>query len=118
MYIKVWDGMNGWGKPDGRGRYGDPHDLREVKTLEEVFFHGYDVEVILWEEGDPVQGSGYGCGPFAFLVLCHRAQGVLPSRWTEADEGVARSYMWGCILQGSILPLPKNKLVETEVFHV
>jgi len=90
-YIKVWDGMMNWS--------GRRQSIPEIKILLDVFFDGHPIPIRHWNLGDPVQEKGYGCGPFAFLVLCHLAQGQLPWAWSYRDEGVARSFMWGCIMR-------------------
>jgi hypothetical protein len=106
-YIKIWDGMKSWGSgrmPPGMCR------PKEIITLCDVFFGGDEVEVRLWEHGDPLQDQGHGCGPFTFLVMCFLALDQRPPGWTHHDEAVARSFLWGCILQGELYPLPELKL--------
>lgn len=106
-YIKVWDGMRTWGT--GRVAPGTRRP-QEIITLCDIFFGGDEVEVRLWEQGDPLQEEGNGCGPFAFLVICFLALGKRPTGWTHQDEAVARSFLWGGILQGELYPLPELKL--------
>ena len=103
QYVKVWDGMNMLGL-DGR-------NSKEVRTILDVFFEGEQVPVYVREPGDPVQEVGFGCGPFAFLVMCYLALGHKPRGWTSGDEGVARNYLAGCLFRGKVLPLPRMKFV-------
>lgn len=77
----------------------------------DVFFRGEKVPVRHWEEGDPVQEAGNGCGPFAFLIMCSLALGQRLHGWTSKDEGVAKNYLWACLIKGAILPLPRYKLL-------
>lgn len=107
-YIKVWDGMKTWGV--GRVAPGLWRP-QEIVTLCQVFFGGDGVELRLWEHGDPLQDQGNGCGPFAFLVMCFLSMDKRPEGWTHHDEAVARSFLWGSILQGELYPLPQLKLV-------
>lgn len=104
-YIKVWDGMKTWGQGV------NPKELPpQLDVIVEVFFRGHPVDVHLWEEGDPVQATGHGCGPFAVLILSYLTRGLRPPAWTSRDEAVARHYLWGCLLKGVILPPPKQRL--------
>lgn len=105
-YIKVWDGMRSWGT-----RGGDVGRRQEIKIIQDVFFRGADLEIIAWEDGDPLQETGYGCGPFAFLTLSYLTLGHVPRGWTARDEAVARNFLWGCIMKGELLPLPQLKLL-------
>lgn len=104
QYIKMWDGM-------AASSSAQLLNVREeLDMLREVFFGGREVETLLWQIGDPVQGAGFGCGPFAFLVMCHLAFGKAPEGWSARDEAVARNYLWGCIREGRLLPLPELKM--------
>jgi hypothetical protein len=111
-YIKVWDGMKLWQKERS------PQKILEIQSLSNVFFKGRDVPVELWRPGDPTQETGYGCGAFAFLVMSHLAQDQLPPPWTCNDEAVARSYLWGCIRNGEVLPLPQYRLQPRSLLAV
>jgi len=99
--------MDTW-KPNRRR----PRAVPEIKALLDIFFDGdgVDVPIELWSQGDPTQEKGHGCAPFAFMAMCHLAQGVIPPAWNLADEGVCRSYLWGCIMAGQVLPLPQPRL--------
>jgi hypothetical protein len=105
-YIKVWDPMMLWQLRDGR-------TVDEIKTLVEVFLDEEDqdeVDIRLWELGDPTQVGGAGCGPSAFLTMCYLFCGVRPRGWSDKDEAVTRNYMWACLISGKIEPLPRLKL--------
>lgn len=104
QYVKIWDGNKTW------QRIEDASQLLEVKTIIDVFFKGRVVDILLWEPGDPTQERGQGDAAFAFMLLCHLVQGKTPSAWTQDDEAVARSFMWGCIRHGKILPLPEQRV--------
>ena len=103
-FIKVWDGMDTW---QGQG---DPRDVRELVMLRHVLFDGRDINVLLWEPGDPTQERGHGCGAFAFMALCHLCQNKRPFAWTAGDEAVCRSFLWGSILKEELLDMPQERV--------
>ena len=107
-YLKVWDGMKIWGR--GRLRKSIP----QVKLIIEVFFRGEPTDVYLWEEGDPSQDDGHGCGPFTALTLAYLTYDLKPPAWTHLDEPVARNYLWGCLLKGAIIRPPKQRLTTVD----
>jgi len=103
--VKVWDGAKLWER-------GDPRRRDEVLTIVDVFFGGDKrVPVHVWEKGDPFYGQGNSAGAFLHLCMCYRALGMKPQEMTNCDEGIVRSYMWGCLLHGTILNVPTLKLV-------
>lgn len=103
--VKVWDGAKLWER-------GDPRKRAEITTIMDVFFGGDKrVPVFVWEKGDPLHGPCSGAGAFLYLAMCYRALGLKLQEWTTIDEGIARSYLWGCLLNGDIMHVPKLKLV-------
>lgn len=103
--VKVWDGAQVWVR-------GDPRTREEIKTIVDVFFGGDSgVPVYVWEKGDAAFGTSRGAGAFTFLTMCYRALGLKPQEWEPCDEGVARSFLWGCILHGTIVQIPKLKMM-------
>ena len=104
-YVKVWDGWHpDPGEPPCQWR-------QEIKAIREVFFSAEaPAEIILQRPGDPSQGRGFGCGPFAALTMAYLSHGMTPLPWREADEAVARHYLWACLLKRMVLPLPKQRL--------
>lgn len=102
--IKIWDGANLWAK-------GDPRKREEVKTLVDVFYSGdTSVPVYVGEKGDPSYSQCHGAGAFLFLSMCYRVLGLRPQGWGPHDEAVARSFLWTCILNGSMGKVPRVKL--------
>lgn len=53
-----------------------------------------------------------GSAAFAFYVMAHLAQDKMPHLAKPEDEGFMRNYLWGCIREGMVLPLPQIKWVE------
>lgn len=53
-----------------------------------------------------------GSAAFAFYVMAHLVNGEVPYRTGPEDEGFMRNYMWACIRQGKLLPLPRIKFVN------
>lgn len=103
-YVKVWDGM----EPEpGKAA---PQWRQEIKAIMEVFFDKAPAETILRIPGDPSQGKGFGCGPFAALTMAYLSHGIIPPQWSERDEAVARHYLWACLRMRMVLPLPKQRL--------
>ena len=104
-YVKVWDGM----EPESNTP--TPQWRQEINAIMEVFFSTEaPAEVILRQPGDPSQGRGFGCGPFAALTMAYLSHGMMPPIWSERDEAVARNYLWACIHKRVVLPLPKQRL--------
>lgn len=53
-----------------------------------------------------------GSAAYAFYVMAHRAQDKLPHGAGPEDDGFLRNYMWACIQEGKLLPLPQIKWVN------
>jgi hypothetical protein len=51
-------------------------------------------------------------GPFAFFTVAHLALGKSAPAIGEVDEGFVRSYMWACVREGKLLPLPRCEFVD------
>jgi hypothetical protein len=103
--VKVWDGAKIWNQ-------GDPRKREEVVTILDVFFGGDKrVPVFVWEKGDPLYSSGRSSAAFAFMTMCYRCCGLKPQQWTACDAAIARTYLWGSLLHGTIMKVPKLRLV-------
>lgn len=105
-FLKVWDGMDTWANET-------PETVPEIQAILELFFtkeERADLPVyIVRAPGDPLQTGGRGCGAFAFIVMCHLAQGEVPKGWTNLDDAMARNYLWGCLMRSRILSLPRRR---------
>lgn len=105
--VKVWDPANLMAGLDSTG-------MLLLQYVMGVFFaqgSAVDVRPTRGQE-DPGYDDTHGSGPFVFFTMTHLASGRLPPAAGADDEAFVRSFMWGSVVHGTPLPLPKLKFIE------
>lgn len=103
-YLKVWDPFDRWSdKPY--------HEVDEILHVLSLFFDVTEQPRVSHRlfDGSPRLSDHLSSVPVAFFTIVNLVMGRMPPHATEHDGGCLRNYMWGCICQNKMLPVPRRK---------